>query len=807
MICACSRNLGLAGNESIMKISMHWLQQFFDLPLNAETLAEKFTMSGLEVDSVTYAASAFTRVFVAKIVQVKKHPAAQRLNICQLDIGKSELLTIVCGGTNVRENLKVAVAMDGACLPGEVKINNTVIRGEASQGMICSAKELGLGSGPEGHILELQEDAPVGQDFRQYLDLDDKIIHVQLTANRGDCLSMKGIAREAGLLLNQSLKPIKYEPAKVQNQDTLKIEIKNPESCPRYVGRIIKNLRKNAVTPLWMQERLRRCGIRPIYPAVDVTNYVMLELGQPLHAFDLNKINKQITVRSALNNEKITLLDDRTLSLDPKSLLIADSEKPLALAGVMGSADSGVNAETNDIFLESAFFIPVPISLTARRYGLQSDAAYRYARGVDFNLPMEAMHRATALLLEIAGGEAGPIVDKTEEKYLPFPPTVVLNKNSIPRLLGITLSEQEIEHILVSLGMEIQSSLTGWQVIAPSYRFDIKVEVDLIEELARVHGYQKISPQTMFIPMQIQPDSEKVQRADRMRGLLADRGYHEIISYSFVDPVYQQSLDPRHTPLTLKNPISQELSVMRTSLWPGLVQTAIYNQNRQVQHLKLMEMGMCFCPPEENPVQEIRIAGLISGEANPLHWSMEKRAFDFFDLKGDLENLLKPFNHGLHITWDKSEHPALHPGQSATLRAGEDTIGWMGGLHPALLDQFKLLPTFLFELKADFLRDYPVRFKIFSKFPSIRRDLALIMDKTIPVEKIRRYIEQKAGNFLNNVQVFDVYQGTNLENGKKSIALALTFQDSSRTLKDEEVQTFMEDLIGKLGQQFGAKLR
>ncbi len=791
-----------------MKVSLHWLKEWFKTPLNAEELAEKFTMSGLEVDSVTPAAPSFNQVKVAKIIQVKKHPAAERLNICQVQIGNGNFLSIVCGGTNVRDNLNVAVAIDGACLPDGIKINNTVIRGEPSQGMICSTKELGLGSGPEGHILELPEDAPIGENFREYFDLDDKIIHVQLTANRGDCLSIKGIARETALLLHESYKQPISRSFEVQLADKLVVKVHNPEACPRYLGRIIKNINSQAKTPIWMQERLRRGGIRPIHVAVDVTNYVMLELGQPLHAFDLKNISKEIHVRVAHSQETITLLDGRTLTLTPESLIITDTEKALALAGVMGGKDSGVNAETTDIFLESAFFTPVPLSLTARRYSLQSDSAYRFARGVDFNLPLEALNRATTLLLQIAEGEAGPITDVTNEKYLPFPPKIDLNKNSIPRLLGITLPDQEVMKILESLGMTFKSTTAGWEVTAPSHRFDIKLEVDLIEELARVHGYHQIPAEKLLAPMQISARPQRPQIVSRMRTLLADRGYHEVISYSFIDPKYQQWLDPKHSPLALKNPISHEMSVMRTSLWPGLIQTAVYNQNRQVQHLKLMETGMCFLPPSDQPVQEIRIAGLLSGEAFPLQWGIEKRPFDFFDLKGDIECLLKLRGHDLPITWNESDHPALHPGQAATLKYGQETIGWLGALHPSLVDSFKLSSTFLFELKLDHFNQLQrTHFQNFSKFPSIRRDLALMVDKMLPVEKINRHIQQKGGNFLNNVQIFDVYQGPNIETGKKSIALALTFQDSSRTLRDDEVQELVDDLISSLEKDFEAKLR
>lgn len=792
-----------------MKFSVQWLQEWLDSPVDAQTLATTFTMSGLEVESLEPAAGEFSGVVVGLVETESMHPDAKRLHCCQVNIGQRERLPIVCGGVNVRPGLKVALATVGAKLPGGIEIKQGLLRGEPSHGMICSARELGLGEDKEGCILELPADAPVGQDVREYLTLNDHIIDIALTANRGDCLSIMGIARESSALLKVKNRSPKMAPVADTIKDGLKITLAAPQKCPRYLGRIIRNINLHVNTPIWMQERLRRSGIRSIHPVVDVTNYVMLELGQPLHAFNLENINAEIQVRLAQPGETLTLLDGRVLNLTAEDLVIADRDQPLALAGIMGGVTSGVTANTHHLFLESAFFTQVPLSLTARRHSLQSDSSYRFARGVDFELPLQAIERATQLLIEIVGGEAGPVVEKVDQAYLPKPATILLRRAQILRLLGIELSNQQVTQILQSLGMQVTEQASGWQVQTPSYRYDLTLEVDLIEELGRLHGYHQIPLQTMSVPMQAPQQSETQLSQSRLRALLVDRGYWEAITYSFVSPRLQEWLDPDQTPLALANPISSDLSVMRTSLWPGLLQALQYNQNRQIPRVRLFETGLCFLPPEEQPQQIAMLGGIVSGSVYPEQWGVASRPVDFFDVKGDIETLLALSGQSHQYSWQPAEHPALHPGQSAELLRDGQVVGRLGALHPQVAEKSGVTAaTYLFELKLDMIKSRQLNeFKGISKFPGVRRDLAITVAQATPAGAIEKLILKKAGKLLNNVQIFDVYQGQNIEKGQKSIALALTFQDATRTLKDEEIQVVVDNLINDLKQEFNAKLR
>jgi len=792
-----------------MKFSVHWLQEWLSSPVQAENLASRFTMAGLEVESLKPAAGAFYGVVIGEVVAESMHPDAKRLHCCQVNIGQGEPLPIVCGGVNVRPGLKVALAVIGAQLPGDIEIKSTVLRGQPSQGMICSARELGLGEDKEGHILELPQDAPIGQDLRNYFQLDDQIMAVALTPNRGDCLSIQGLARESAALFELSCRPPHIEPVSAAIPDTLTIDLQAPSRCPRYAGRVIRNINLHAVTPMWMQERLRRSGVRSIHPVVDVTNYVLLELGQPMHAFNLENIDQKILVRLAKPGESLTLLDGQSIRLSADDLVIADGARPLALAGVMGGAASAVAANTRHLFLESAFFSPIPLSLTARRHSLQSDSSYRFARGVDFNLPVNAMERATRLLLDIAGGEAGPVIEKVDAAHLPKPALITLRREQIKRLLGIELSDERVVQILQSLGLTVVTQPFGWQVQAPSYRYDLTLEVDLIEELARLHGYQQIPARTMTVAIHAAQPSDRQIAEPRLTELLVDRGYCEAITYSFVSPRFQELLDPSQPPIALANPISQEMSVMRTSLWPGLIQALQYNQNRQSSRVRLFEIGLCFLPPNDQPQQFTLLSGVVSGLAYPEQWGVPARNVDFFDVKGDIEALLALTGQPHRYHWQPSRHPALHPGQSAELLWEEQRVGYLGALHPSLIEKCEVTaPIFLFELKYDLIRSKQLtEFRNISKFPSVRRDLAVTIDQQIPAVLIEKFILKKAGKLLNNMQIFDVYQGQNIERGQKSIALGLTFQDASRTLKDEEIQAAVDELIKCLEQEFNAKLR
>jgi phenylalanyl-tRNA synthetase beta chain len=791
-----------------MKFSVLWLQEWLDSKIDAQALASKLTMSGLEIESLEPASGEFQGVVVGLIESEAAHPDAKRLHCCQVNMGEAKPLPIVCGGVNVRPGLKVAVATVGARLPGGIDIKQTVLRGEPSHGMICSARELELGDDKEGCILELPADAPIGADLREYLSLNDQVLDVALGANRGDCLSISGIAREVAALLKVKNRPLEIEASPVSIQDTLKVEVTAPQRCPRYTGRILRHINPNAQTPTWMRERLRRSGIRSIHPVVDITNYVMLELGQPLHAFNLENVSR-IEVRMAKPGENLTLLDGRQLTLNAEDLVIAGPDQALALAGVMGGASSGVTAQTQDIFLESAFFSQIPLSLTARRHGLQTDSGYRYSRGVDYNLPSSALERATHLLMEITGAQAGPVIEVETPQHLPKPSIIFLRKEQIPRLLGIEFSDERVVEILQSLGMTVTAEQGGWNVKIPSHRYDLSLEADLIEELCRLNGYEHIPLQAMTMKMHIASQPSQEIPMYRFLSLLADRGYYEAITYSFVSSRWQEWLDPQQSPLMLANPISSDMNVMRTSLWPGLLQALQYNQNRQIPRVRLFETGLCFFPPQDEPRQIAMLSGVVSGDVYPEQWGFSVRPVDFFDVKADIEALLALSGQIQNYHWQPGEHPALHPGQNAELLYNDQVAGRLGALHPALVEKCGLSgPVYLFELNLNIIKYRQLNeFKNISKFPAVRRDIAVTVAQATPAAGIEKFIVEKAGKLLNNVQIFDVYQGQNIEKGQKSIALALVFQDESRTLKDDEIQAVVDYLIKGMEQEFNAKLR
>lgn len=793
-----------------MKFSINWLQESLDKPVDSQSLSSAFIMGGLEVESLQPASGQFSDVVVGLIESEAPHPDAARLHCCRVDTGHGEAVPIVCGGVNVRPGLKVAVAIVGAHLPGNITIKAANLRGQASQGMICSTQELGLGEDQEGHILELPQDAPIGQNLREYLSLNDEIMDLAIPPNRGDCLSINGLAREAAALLKINAKSAKMTSINATATDILSVKVIAQERCPRYLGRVIRQIRQSVQTPLWMVERLRRSGLRSIHPVVDVTNYVMLELGQPLHAFDLKNIHEGIEVRLAKADETLTLLDGKSLKLTADDLVIADHQHALALAGIMGGAASGVNATTEDLFIESAFFSPIPLSLSARSHSLQTDASYRFARGVDSQLARQALERVTQLLLEITGGQAGPVIEVEQPDLLPKSETVLLRKSQISRLLGLEFSDAQVEGILGALGMKFTSVplSAGWQVQAPGYRFDINSEIDLIEELGRLRGYQSIPLQTLSAPMSIPPHSEKKISGRRILDLLLDRGYSEAITYSFVNPRWQEWLDPENKPLRLSNPISSEMSVMRTSLWPGLLQALQYNQNRQIPRVRLFETGLCFFPPMEKPLQVMMLAGVACGAIYPEQWGIATRSIDFFDVKADIEALLTLTKEADYF-WQKCSSPILHPGQSAQLVYKGEVVGRLGALHPAVTEQCGLTgPIYVFELKYQFISERQVtHFKTISKFPGVRRDIALTLQQDTPAGELEKFIIDNTGKLLHNVQIFDVYQGQNIEKGQKSIAIGITFQDATRTLKDEEIQEVIERLVNNLAEKFNAKLR
>ncbi|MDH5484771.1 MAG: phenylalanine--tRNA ligase subunit beta [Gammaproteobacteria bacterium] len=790
-----------------MKISEQWLREWVNPAVDTQALADNITMAGLEVDSIEPAAANFNGVVVARVKQVEKHPDADKLNVCQVDAG-GEPLQIVCGASNVREGLIVACATIGAILPGDFKIKKSKLRGVESSGMLCSEKELGMAEQADG-LMELPGDAPIGMDIREYLQLDDQVIEVDLTPNRSDCLSLAGIAREVGTLYQCDLSPVNIEPVEPAIGDTFPISVAATAACPRYLGRVIRNIDVKAATPIWMVEKLRRAGIRSLGPAVDVTNYVMLELGQPMHAFDLGALKGGIQVRMAQAGEIITLLDGKEIRASENTLLIADEDKPLALAGIMGGEGSGVDLEaTKHLFLECAFFSPLAIAGRAREHGLHTDSSHRFERGVDPELQAQAMERATRLLLDICGGQAGPVSEQCSEADLPLPRPISLRSSRIRRVSGIDFAAAEVEEILTRLGMTIEAQADGWQVVAPAFRFDIAIEADLIEELIRIYGYNNI-PRTMphYQPEMKALDESTLELA-RIKSALVDRGYFEAICYSFVDPKWQTAIDPDIKPFALANPLSADLSVMRTSLWPGLLKAMQHNLNRQQPRVRLFETGQVFIKQGEALEQEPRLAGAICGDLQAEQWAEATRKVDFFDAKADLEAILALA--GLEqVSFVKGSHPALHPGQTAQILKAGEPIGWLGALHPQTQKTLDIEPVvYVFEIVLKPLLEAAVPvFSPLSKFPEVRRDIALLVTHDVAVNQLISSIKANSTEVLQEILVFDVYTGNRIDNGLKSVALGLILQGFSRTLTDEDVDSEIENILAALNQEFGATLR
>ena len=791
-----------------MKFSEKWLREWVNPELDSTVLLDKLTLAGLEVDGVEPVAGEFTGVVVGQVLSVEPHPDADKLRLCQVDVAADEPLSIVCGAANVRQDLKIPVAVVGSVLPGNFKIKKAKLRGVPSFGMLCSEKELGLADSADG-LMELAADAPVGKDFREYLDLDDITIDVDLTPNRSDCLGIAGIAREVGVLTGSDLTPVQVNTAPVRSQNTIAVSVVNSEACPRYLGRVIENVNVKAETPLWMQEKLRRSGLRSLGPVVDVTNYVMLELGQPMHAFDSDKLNGGITVRNAQQDEKLTLLDGQEVTINTDTLLIADSAGPLALAGIMGGEASSVGDETKNLFLESAFFTPINIAGRARSYGLHTDSSHRFERGVDPELARNAMERATALLLDIVGGEAGQITEVVSEQDLPQTQTIELRASRIKRVLGIDIEKAQVEEQLTRLGLTVEAAENEtWQVSVPSFRFDIAIEVDLIEELGRLYGYDLLPntrPQGTVLTSSI---TEHQVQVERLQTLLVDRGYQEAITYSFVDPTVQQHfLAEGQTAITLANPISADLADMRVSLWPGLVQALVYNLNRQHERVRLFEVGRIYTGTADNVEQHRYIGGVVTGGRFDEQWAEKRQAVDFFDAKADVEALLAL--GGGDVEFVAEQHPSLHPGQTARIYKDGNAIGWLGAIHPKLNKSLGLdSKAYVFELALSAVVTAEVpSFEALSRFPANRRDLAILVDENITGGKIERCLKSVESDILKGIQLFDVYTGDGVEDGKKSIAIAFQLQHSERTLTDEEVDALMQIITKRLEQDLQAVIR
>jgi len=783
-----------------MKFSESWLRTLVNPSLSSEELSHLLTMAGLEVEERIAVAPAFDKVVVAQVLSKEKHPDADRLNLLSVDVGQTEPLAIVCGAQNVSVGMKAPCALVGAKLPG-IEIKQAKVRGIASFGMMCSSKELGLAEESSG-LLELAADAVVGQSIRQHLDLDDNLLTLKLTPNRCDCLSVHGIAREVAALTGSALQVIPQATFKQTSQHARRVKVTESAACPRYIGRVIAGVNAKATTPAWMVQRLERCGLRSISALVDVTNYVLLELGQPLHAFDLNKLNGDIEVRFARAGESLKLLNEQTVELQTGMLVIADAKNPVALAGVMGGADSAVDDATTDIFLESAFFAPSVIVGKSRQLGFGSDSSYRFERGVDFAATQIALDRATQLILEICGGEAGTITEVMGE--LPARKSVKLRTARVHRVLGVALSPDQIAQILSCLGMLFQREGEEFLVTPPSYRFDIAIEEDLIEEIARVHGYENIQPVPPQASMSMLPQVEALLPLSKVRQSLVQRDYQEAINYAFVEAGWERDLCGNTSPIILKNPIASQMSVMRSSLLGGLLASLRTNLARKQPRVRLFEVGGCFAAHANGYVQHERIAGLAYGGALPEQWGSAVRNVDFYDVKGDVEALFAPRALRFHA----EQHSASHPGRSAKILLDGHAIGWLGELHPQWQQQYDLPQAVIWfevDLAALLAASVPVASEV-SKFPPVRRDLAVVVDEKVSVQSLLTAMHEHKAPFVVEVGLFDVYRGKGVEDGKKSLAFRVLLQDTQKTLTDIDIDQSIAQLIDVLQRQ-GAQIR
>jgi len=789
-----------------MKFSEQWLREWVNPSIKIDDLVTQITMAGLEVDGVEPVAGKFSGIIVGEVLSVEQHPDADKLNVCNVSNG-AETFQVVCGAANVRAGLKVPFATLGAVLPGDFKIKKAKLRGVESFGMLCAESELGLAESSDG-LMELVDDAPVGQCIRKFLALDDFSVEVDLTPNRSDCLSIAGLAREVGVLNKAPLTPPAINAVAPSIDDTFPIKVEDSESCPKYLGRVIRGVDLSKSTPLWMAEKLRRCGLRSIDPAVDVTNYILLELGQPMHAFDLDRLNGSIVVRKAKDKEKLTLLDGQEVSLKDTTLVIADETEALAIGGVMGGANSGVTSETTNIFLECAFFSPLAIAGKARSYGLHTDSSHRFERGVDYQLQKDAMERATQLLVDIVGGEVGPITEVSDQEQLPKATSVRLRESKIESLLGIKIENTEVEEILTRLGLSIAAREEGvWVFDVPSYRFDISIEPDLIEEIGRIYGYNNLPKTTALGSLTLKVVDESIASTDQLADRLVSLGYQEAITYSFVGHDLQKEINPNEEAISLANPISADMSVMRTSLWPGLLSAMSYNQNRQQPRVKFFETGLKFEKVDDEIVQTRMLSGVVSGSVNTENWCNQNTEIDFYDVKGDLERLLLPIDAS--IQFEKGEHAALHPGQSAQIVKQGEIIGYLGAIHPKLQKSLDLNgPVYMFELCLEkAVQGQVPHFSEVSKYPEVRRDLAILINDQTPFSEVEAVVKDNAGDDLVKLSVFDVYAGKNLGEGMQSLALALVWQRVDRTLNDEEINKTFEQIVSALSGKLGAKLR
>lgn len=787
-----------------MKFSENWLRTLVDPPFSSDELAHLLTMAGLEVESIEPVASVFDKVVVAEVLSVEKHPAADRLNICLVNVGSeedNELLQIVCGAPNVDVGIKVPCALVGAKLP-EFVIKQAKLRGVASSGMLCSARELGLSASVDG-LFVLPNDAPIGIDFRDYYALDDKIFSLKLTPNRADCLGLMGVAREVAAITASSFTPVAVEPASIDIDDTVKVDITASDACPLYCGRVVRGIRFDVLTPLWLVRRLERSGIRSINAVVDITNYVMLEAGQPMHAFDLSKILGGIQVRYARSSERLQLLNGNQINLESDMLLIADEKGPLALAGIMGGIDSGVTQSTVDIFLESAFFNPAVINGKSFRLGFGSDSLHRFERGVDFAATRDVLERATNLILEICGGKCGPVSES--KASLPRRSSVNVRTERVSRVLGVDINKDQITEFFQRLNFNFSIDNDVFCVKPPTYRFDLAIEEDFIEELARIYGYDQIPAGSASLSLNILPDSETDRTKIQLQQILTARDYQEVINYAFVDAEWEADFTNNKAPVTLKNPIASQMSVMRSSLIGGLISNLQFNLNRKQTRVRLFEAGCCFEAVKDGYAQQENLAGLCYGDALPEQWGAPARSIDFYDVKADIEALYWPRISNFEVI----SHPALHPGKAAKIMIDNKYAGWIGELHPRWHKKYGLSKAaIIFELHMGLLAvsALPSAGEV-SKYPPVRRDIAVIVPSHLSVQELIECMNTERQPIISDINLFDIYRGKGVEDGKKSLAFRVLLQDTQKTLTDDEADSAVLSLINVLERQFGAKLR
>ena len=791
-----------------MKIAESWLREWVDPDLDTEALAERLTMAGHEVDSIELDGAGLDGVVIAEVLSVEKHPDADRLSVCKVTTGSGDPVEVVCGAPNVKEGMKSPLATPGLKLPNGVKLRKSKIRGVVSNGMLCSAIELGLGDESDG-IIELPADAPAGEALNDYLQLPDAVIELDLTPNRGDCFSVLGIARDVSALTGTDLKDNFAAPVSATIDDTHPVEVELPEGCPNFAGRVIRNINLQTKSPVWMTEKLRRSGLRAIHPVVDVTNFVMLELGQPLHAYDLGLVKGPIRPRLAKKGEKVVLLDEKEVSVNEDTLVISDDTGAIGLAGLMGGLSTAVSDETVDVFFEAAFWPQEFMAGRARSYGMHTDASLRFERGVDPAGQARAVERATELLLQISGGDAGPLIVNSAPEHLPKREAIRVRKSHVSRLLGVEFEDGQIEEIFARLDLSAAKKDDGWDVISPSHRFDIALEVDLIEEIARVYGYDEIPEATAIAETPLEVVTESGIDLELAASTLVARDFQEIITYSFIDPDSNKRLTNVGSELVLSNPISSEMSVMRSSLWPGMLFAASTNASRQQERIRLFEIGKSFHGSLAEHNEVVRIAALCMGSRLPEQWGSESQSVDFFDIKSDVSALLQLTGDISGIEFLATEHPALQPGQSARISRDGIELGVIGKLHPRHSKFFELKrDLFLFELDAAAaLASQAPAAEAISKFPSIRRDIAVVVDDKISADDLISAVASSAPDLISSVRIFDIYKGPGIEAGLKSVALGLILQETSRTLTDDDADAAMTAAVQKLQDKFAAELR